>query len=162
MEILRLCGHVTTFPEEIGISPIDRRWMHSSDCTECRTDPEWEPSEGHRSREEFLRLENIKRSPSAIRKAVCDHFIISVEEICSKNREVRVCLPRHIAMYIAKTMTHYSYQALAPIFGRKNHATVLHAVTKIRMRIKSDEALAESIKEIQKRIESGEVEEDEV
>ncbi len=159
MKILRLCGHETTFEEEIGISPVDLRWMARSDCTECRTDPNWEPSEGHLSREEFIRREKVNRSPAAIRKAVCDHFLISEEEIRSKNRQVRICLPRQIAMYLAKTMTGCSYQALAPIFGRRNHATILYGVKKIRKEMKTDEALAESIREIQKRIETGAVEE---
>ena len=159
MNVLRLCGHETTFPEDIALSPVDRRWMQTSDCTECRTDPKWEPSDGHLSREDFIRQEKVNRSPSGIRKAVCDHFMISVDEMISKNREVRICLPRQIAMYLAKTMTDYSYQALAPIFGRTNHATVWHGVRKIRRDMKKDEALAESIKEIQKRIETGAVEE---
>ncbi len=159
MKVKRLCGHETTFPEEIGISVIDRRWMENSDCTECRTHPNWEPSRGHLSREDFIRLEKFYRSPFAIRKAVCDHFLISVEEMMSKCREVRICLPRQIAMYLAKTMTEYSYQALAPIFGRKNHATVLHGVKKIGKMMKTDEPLRTSIIEILKRIESGAVEE---
>lgn len=159
MKIKRLCGHETSFPEDVGISPVDIRWMVASDCTECRTDPSWQPSEGHLSREEFIRRERFLRSPSAIRKAVADHFLISVDDMISDCREVRFCLPRQIAMYLAKEMTGHSYKALAPIFGRKNHATVLHARRKIRKRMKTDEALAASIVEILKRIETGAVEE---
>lgn len=155
MKILRLCGHETSFPDELDLTPIDRRWMQTSDCTECRTHPEWEPSDGHLSREDFLRVEMYTRSMYAIREAVCKHFHITVVEIGSKSREVRICLPRQIGMYLTKTLTDHTYKQIAPVYGRVNHATVLHAKRKIERRMLKDEALHESVEEIKRRIESG-------
>lgn len=155
MNILRLCGHDTSFPDELDLTPIDRRWMQTSDCTECRTDPDWEPSDGHLSREDFLGLEMRARSMGAIRESVCRHFHISIDEIRSKSREVRICLPRQIGMYLTKTLTDHTYKQIAPVYGRVNHATVLHAKRKIIKRMAKDEALRESVEEIKRRIESG-------
>lgn len=94
----------------------------------------------------------------SIRQAVCNHFHISVDEIRSKSREVRICLPRHIGMYLTKTMTEHTYKQIGSVYGRRNHATVLHGVKKIRNLIPKDEALRESVAEIKKRIQSGQVE----
>jgi len=63
---------------------------------------------------------------------VAEYYGISGRDMIGASRKQEVRLPRQIAMYIAKTELHQSYQKLGEAFGGKNHTTVIHAVEKIR------------------------------
>jgi hypothetical protein len=84
-----------------------------------------------------------------IQRATVEQFpIISVRDIRSVRRMKEVILPRHIAMYIAKSLTLKSLTEIGRMFGGRDHTTVLNAVRKIERLIKSDPALAQDVGEI--------------
>jgi hypothetical protein len=85
----------------------------------------------------------------AIAKAVCQHFHITISEIRGRSRKQRVCLPRHVIMYLCTKYTSYSLPAIAAKFGRGDHTTILHARDKVRELILVDEALASDINRIE-------------
>lgn len=156
MNIKRLCGHVTLVPEGVKLSPLDVRWMATSDCEACRLALDWEPSDGHLSRTDFLRTEKDSLTLESIRGAVCRHFRITKKQIMSRDRQKRFLVPRHVGMYLTRMMTDYTYLNIAPAYGCRNHATVLHAVKKTRERIRVSESLCTSVQEIRSVIELGE------
>lgn len=83
---------------------------------------------------------------------VCAHYKISPIDIVSERRTENVALPRHIAMYLAKTMTTCSFPAIGRMFGRRDHTTVLKAVRKIEVEIADDEELAATVAELRAAI----------
>lgn len=87
-----------------------------------------------------------------IQKTVAAYFSIPPSEINSKRRTQSVVRPRHIAMYLAKTMTTRSLPDIGRRFGGRDHSTVIHAVTKISAQLGSDPLLAEDIEAIRKRL----------
>lgn len=87
-----------------------------------------------------------------IQKAVAAYFSITPADINSKRRTQSVVRPRHIAMYLAKTMTTRSLPDIGRRFGGRDHSTVIHAVAKITGQMGADPVLAEDIDAIRKRL----------
>lgn len=87
-----------------------------------------------------------------IQKAVAAYFSITPADINSKRRTQSVVRPRHIAMYLAKTMTTRSLPDIGRRFGGRDHSTVIHAVTKITAQLDADPLLAEDIEAVRKRL----------
>lgn len=87
-----------------------------------------------------------------IQKSVAAYFSITPSDLNSKRRTQSVVRPRHIAMYLAKTMTTRSLPDIGRRFGGRDHSTVIHAVAKITAQLGSDPLLAEDIEAIRKRL----------
>jgi chromosomal replication initiator protein len=80
-----------------------------------------------------------------IQKKVSDLFGVTVTELKAKTRTKAVALPRQIAMYLARQLTHASLAEVGRAFGGKDHTTVLHAVDKIQGLLQEDQKLRRSI-----------------
>ncbi len=87
-----------------------------------------------------------------IQKAVAHYFDITVEDLHSKRRTKTVVRPRHIAMYLAKTLTTRSLPDIGRRFGGRDHSTVIHAVNKITDQLSSDAVLSEDIEALRRRL----------
>jgi chromosomal replication initiator protein len=88
-----------------------------------------------------------------IQKYVADHYHLKLAELKSRNNSKSVAMPRQVAMYICKSLTHASLPEIGRSFGGKHHSTVIHSIKKVEeMRKKSTEfdqkvaTLLESIK----------------
>jgi chromosomal replication initiator protein len=88
-----------------------------------------------------------------IQKYVADHYHLKLAELKSRNNSKSVAMPRQVAMYICKSLTHASLPEIGRSFGGKHHSTVIHSIKKVEeLRKKSSEfdqkvaTLLESIK----------------
>lgn len=73
-----------------------------------------------------------------IQKFVADYYQMKPAEIRSRNNSKSVAMPRQIAMYLCKALTHASLPEIGRSFGGKHHSTVIHSIKKIEeMRKKS-------------------------
>jgi len=70
-------------------------------------------------------------TPQIIMDLVAEHFNISVGDILSKKKNKEIAVPRQICMYLCKTYTDYSFQAIGKLMGNRDHSTVLHGHNKI-------------------------------
>lgn len=70
-------------------------------------------------------------TPDRITRTVASYYSVTVKDLKGKGRKRSITMPRHVAMYLSKTLTAYSYPALAEYFGGRDHTTVLSAVQKI-------------------------------
>ena len=87
-----------------------------------------------------------------IQKAVAAYFSITTDDLVSKSRTKTLVRPRHVAMYLAKTMTTRSFPDIGRRFGGRDHSTVIHAVSKISAALPSDAALADDVEAIRRRL----------
>ena len=78
-----------------------------------------------------ITIEQIQRTASAF-------FGVRLSDMSAKGRARAVALPRQVAMYIARQLTHASLAEVGRAFGGKDHTTVLHAVDKIQALIRED------------------------
>ena len=66
-----------------------------------------------------------------IQKSVADYYHLKVADLRSRNNSKSVAMPRQIAMYLCKALTHASLPEIGRSFGGKHHSTVIHSIRKI-------------------------------
>lgn len=87
--------------------------------------------------------ENI--SLDVIQKVVADNYQISISDIKGKKRDKKFVTPRHIAMYISRTLTEISFTELGNEFGGRDHTTVMNACENVEEQIKVDSSFESKI-----------------
>jgi chromosomal replication initiator protein len=73
-----------------------------------------------------------------IQKFVSDYYQLRVSELKSRNNSKSVAIPRQVAMYLCKTLTHASLPEIGRSFGGKHHSTVIHSIRKVEELRKRD------------------------
>lgn len=91
-------------------------------------------------------------TPEEILKAVAEHYNLKLEEIRGAGRRKEVVIPRQIAMYLIREMTHASLPEIGQFFDGRDHTTVLYAIQKIQESLDNDSSLQQAIKNIKERL----------
>jgi chromosomal replication initiator protein len=73
-----------------------------------------------------------------IQKYVADYYNLKLVDLKSRNNSKSVAMPRQIAMYLCKSLTHASLPEIGRSFGGKHHSTVIHSIRKINDLRKKD------------------------
>ena len=66
-----------------------------------------------------------------IQKFVSDYYNLRLADLKSRNNSKSVAMPRQVAMYLCKALTHSSLPEIGRSFGGKHHSTVIHSIRKI-------------------------------
>jgi chromosomal replication initiator protein len=66
-----------------------------------------------------------------IQKHVADYYNLKLADLKSRNNSKSVAMPRQIAMYLCKSLTHASLPEIGRSFGGKHHSTVIHSIRKV-------------------------------
>ena len=74
----------------------------------------------------------------AIQKFVADYYNLKLVDLKSRNNSKSVAMPRQIAMYLCKSLTHASLPEIGRSFGGKHHSTVIHSIRKVEAMRKKD------------------------
>jgi len=85
--------------------------------------------------EESRRLVRI----SDVERVVCEAFGVTATELRSKTRRKAISLPRSLAMYISRKLTHSAYREIGLYFGGRDHSTVVAAEKRVFSWINHDE-----------------------
>jgi chromosomal replication initiator protein len=75
----------------------------------------------------------------SIQKFTADYYQLKVADLKSRNNSKSVAMPRQIAMYLCKTLTHASLPEIGRSFGGKHHSTVIHSIKKVEEMRKKEE-----------------------
>ena len=94
-------------------------------------------------------------TPQVILDATASTFGFSVEELRGPNRRRPLVQARQVGMYVFRTMTDFSYPAIAREFGGRDHTTVIHAVEKISGLMKERRQIYDQVTALMGRIKSG-------
>lgn len=87
-----------------------------------------------------------------IKKTVSSHFGLKYTDLASKRRTKNLSFPRHIAMYLCRKHTTFSYPEIATHFGGRDHSSVVHAANVVSEKIKFQGDLKATILEIEKKL----------
>jgi chromosomal replication initiator protein len=90
----------------------------------------------------------ITISAAQVQSAVAARYKLSVQELVSASRTVRIAWPRQLAIQLSRDLTGQSLQSIGEAFGGRNHATVLHACKRVSDRLAHDQDLAVEIAEL--------------
>jgi chromosomal replication initiator protein len=69
---------------------------------------------------------------------VSDYYQLKISELKSRNNSKSIAMPRQIAMYLCKNLTHASLPEIGRSFGGKHHSTVIHSIKKVNDMRKRD------------------------
>jgi chromosomal replication initiator protein len=73
-----------------------------------------------------------------IQKFIADYYQQKVVDLKSRNNSKSVAIPRQVAMYLCKQLTHASLPEIGRSFGGKHHSTVIHSIRKVEEMRKRD------------------------
>jgi chromosomal replication initiator protein len=96
--------------------------------------------------------ESSSVSPDMVLRAVASYFSLKPAQLKAKNNSRPIAVPRQIAMYICKELTHQSLPQIGKDFGGKHHTTVLHSVRKIDSLRKKDPQISAAVNSIVKSL----------
>ncbi|MGH2506807.1 MAG: chromosomal replication initiator protein DnaA [Ktedonobacteraceae bacterium] len=87
-----------------------------------------------------------------IAEVVAEFYHISLEAMCSKQRDKHIVMPRQIAMYLIRQETTVSLLEIGQLFGGRDHSTVLHACEKIDRAVNVNPTLRREIVAIREQL----------
>jgi chromosomal replication initiator protein len=73
-----------------------------------------------------------------IQKFVSDYYQLKLADLKSRNNSKSIAMPRQVAMYLCKNLTHASLPEIGRSFGGKHHSTVIHSIRKVEALRKAD------------------------
>jgi chromosomal replication initiator protein len=73
-----------------------------------------------------------------IQKFVADYYQLKINDLKARSNSKSIAMPRQVAMYLCKTLTHASLPEIGRSFGGKHHTTVIHSIKKIDEMRKKD------------------------
>ena len=82
----------------------------------------------------------------------CEQFNVKEEEIFGKSRKANVVTVRQLSMYLAHKHTKLTASKIGIYVGNRDHATVLHGIKTIDMRLKQEKALQQHLEEVEKKL----------
>ena len=102
---------------------------------------------------ESILVKNTKVLTSKlIMQVVCKFFNIKVQDIVSEKRSNSVAFPRQIAMYLCREIANMSFPSIGRDFGGRDHSTVLHAYSKIRVEYEKNSDTKDLIEDIKQSL----------
>jgi chromosomal replication initiator protein len=101
---------------------------------------------------QFIDMQVRKITIEAIQRAVSENFGMRPADLKQKNNSRNVCVPRQIAMYLAKQMTEASLPEIGRQFGNKHHTTVMHSIAKIDEQRRDDKDLQRTLNKLQEQL----------
>lgn len=93
-------------------------------------------------------------TPDLIQKMVAEAFGLKAQELNAKRRTKEIAIPRQVAMYIARELTHLSLSDIGKHFGGKDHSTVIYACKQVEDKMSKDEQFKAHVRAIMERIKS--------
>ena len=79
---------------------------------------------------------------------VAEYFALTPDSILSNSRSQKIARPRQIAMYLCRALTLTSWSIIAKFFGKRDHATVIRAHSKVQLEMKKNPQLVQMLKKI--------------
>lgn len=87
-----------------------------------------------------------------IKKAVCNYYGITKQQLNSKIRTKNVAIPRQISMYLCRKYLDLPYKDIGYNFGKRDHSTVINACERVEEMIKKDPLYQKALQDIEKTL----------
>lgn len=87
-----------------------------------------------------------------IKKTVCQHYSLLLQDIDSKTRKREIVQARQQCHYFARTYTKHSLSVISKNIGFKDHATVLHSVRTVENLSFTDPRYASELNEVRDKV----------
>lgn len=98
-------------------------------------------------------LQRPSSSPDRILKAICQHFEVTVADLCSPRRPQALSFARQAAMYLLRERTELSLSEIGGQLGGRDHTTILHGIRKIDEVATSDSRVRDHLSRLRSLLE---------
>lgn len=102
------------------------------------------PKEGRRPRLTVLH----------IKEEVASHYQIPVQELDGASRKKEIAQARQVAIFLARELTELSFPSIGREFGDRDHTTIMHGYSKIKLLLADTPLLSADITELREALES--------
>lgn len=99
-----------------------------------------------------IKVSTNELSISTVRKAVCDYYNLTKQQITSATRTKNIANARHIAMYLCRKLLDAPYKEIGDEFGKRDHTTVMSACERVEKLIKTNPMYLKAINEIESQL----------
>jgi len=103
---------------------------------------------------DILRANDRRVTIDEIQRKVAEHYHIKTSDMHSAKRTRTIARPRQVAMYLSKLLTEASLPEIGRKFGGRDHATVMHAVKKVKELMQGERSFGEDVDLLQKMLQS--------
>jgi chromosomal replication initiator protein len=103
---------------------------------------------------DILRANDRRVTIDEIQRKVAEHYHIKISDMHSAKRTRTIARPRQVAMYLSKALTEASLPEIGRKFGGRDHATVMHAVKKVKELMQEERSFGEDVDLLQKMLQS--------
>lgn len=92
--------------------------------------------------------------PDDVVRVVCEYFAIKPTQLKGTRREASLVRARHLCMYILKENLKTTLVDIGNLLGGRDHTTIMHGVSKIRLLSESDPSTKENLQQIKDILEA--------
>lgn len=96
-----------------------------------------------------------KRSKISIQRilnVVSSYYSVSVAQLTGKTKTSKIVNARHVAIYLIRTELDVPLKQIGENFSNRDHATIIHSITKVEELLKTDKQMSIVINELKKQI----------
>lgn len=91
-------------------------------------------------------------SVADVLEAVAEHYRISPDDLCGKQRDKHIVVPRQVAMYLMRQETEASLMEIGQALGGRDHSTVMHGCEKINREVNENSTLRKEVMAIRQQL----------
>ena len=91
-------------------------------------------------------------SINAVKKAVAAYYGIHPDDLASTTRKREVVIPRQVAIFIVRDKYDIPLKKIGEHFGNRDHATILHSISKMEEFMKDDPDVKQDVENIVKKL----------
>ncbi len=102
------------------------------------------PKEGRRPRLTVLH----------IKEEVASHYQVPLEELDGASRKKEIAQARQVAIFLARELTELSFPSIGREFGDRDHTTIMHGYSKIKLLLADTPLLSADISELREALEA--------
>lgn len=100
--------------------------------------------------------ETAKITPEYIQRVVAEAYGVDVKKMTEKDRTANVAFARQVAMYLCREeIKDITTTTIGKAFGKRDHATVLHAIKTVRNRIDTNAEDKRKVELVRERLMNG-------
>ena len=87
-----------------------------------------------------------------IKKAVCEFYGLTRQQIESKSRTKSISNARHIAIYLCRKHMDLPFSKIGAEFGGRDHSTIMSSYDKMTKSIKQNDMTAQAVGKIESKL----------
>lgn len=107
-----------------------------------------------RAIKDVIRIGNVIPTPEIIIRESARYYSLKEDELRGQNRTKNTTIARQVSMYLMRSLTNLSLKDIGAEYEDRNHATVLSSIRKVEDLLKTDPAMAGTVRDITSNITS--------